>query len=162
LKLRKIIIIEIAAITIALLLALLLIFYTPYLEASSQNTSIKMFNQREYSKGTATLTRGEKVSAFFNYSLYDPVILILDLTFQTWQTPGNLTIYINGKYCSSILVSQQEQQARLEIVTLSGSDWIKSPSIDSFVFGNQVMFNSDLKTGFEGTFNYQINIRGSR
>jgi hypothetical protein len=162
LKLGKIIIIEISAITITLLLTLLLVFYTPYLDASSQNTSIKIFNQREYAKGTATLTRGEKASAFFNYTFYDPVILIVDLTFQTWQTPGNLTIYINGKYCASIFVSPQEQQARFEIVTLSGSDWIKPPSIDSFVFGNQVLFNSDVKNGFEGTFNYQINIRGSR
>ena len=154
--------IEISAIAIVVLVALLLIFYTPYLEASSQNTKIPMFNERDYAKGTATLTRGEKASAFFNYSLFDPAILIVDITFQSWQTPGNLTIYCNGKYCTSTWVSMQEPKARFEIVTFSGSDWVKSPSIDSFVFGNQVWFNSETSTGFEGTFNYQISIRGSR
>ena len=55
----------------------------------------------------------------------------------------------------------------LTTVTFSGFDLVKPPpsklGISSqFAYGNEISFLSPQENGYEGTFNYQISIRGSR
>jgi hypothetical protein len=162
LKLKKLLAIEIASAIIVLAVVLVVVEVTPYLSSSQANAQIGTFNEKVFAKGTLTLALGQSASAQFNYSTYDPAILVVDLTFQDWQVPGNLSMYCNGRLISTIYATPDNPTVRLTTISVSGWEWVKSPSIDSFTYGNEVTFVSDPADGFEGTFNYQIDIRGSR
>jgi hypothetical protein len=45
---------------------------------------------------------------------------------------------------------------------VSGLEWVQPKSIESFVFGNEITFSSVPVVGYEGSFSYEVNIRGSR
>jgi len=134
---------------------------SPYLVSSKQDGSIGLYNEREYGKGNLTLATGEIGTARFNYTIYDPAILILDLTFQSWQKPGYLTLSINGRKITSIFANPEEAHLNLNVITFSGTEWVKPSSIDAFTYGNELVFQSEAVNGFEGTFGYEIKIRGS-
>jgi hypothetical protein len=162
-KLKKLIIAETLLAVAILLVILFFVEITPYLESSRQNASIGLYNQREYGKGNATIARGQIVrAAQFNYTTSDPAILILDLTFQNWKSTGNLTFAINGRVFSSILATPENSQMSLAVITVSGEDWVETTSLNSLVFGNEITFISSRENGYEGTFDYQISVRGSR
>lgn len=160
-KFKKLLIIEVVAIVVIVSVALVLVEGVPNFVSSSQ-PSIGLYNQREFAKGTVTLGAGEIASAQFNYSSFDPAILIIDLTFQNWQTTGSLTVLCNGRNIATILASPDYPTTRLTTISVSGWDWVKPPSINSFTYGNEITFQSEPQNGFEGTFSYHISIRGSR
>jgi hypothetical protein len=162
LKLKKLFAIEIASAAIILVVVLGVVEVAPYLASASQNNQIGMYNQRKFAEGAVTLTKGQIASAQFNYSTYDPAILIVDLAFQSWQTPGRLSLYCNGRLIATIHATPANPTVRFTTISVSGWDWVKPPSINSFTYGNEVTFNSDPQNGYEGDFTYQISIRGSR
>jgi hypothetical protein len=161
-KLKKIFAVEIASVAIILVVILVVVEASPYLASANQNSQIAMYNQKEFAKGTVTLAKGQSASAQFNYTTYDPAILIVDLAFQNWQTPGSLSLYCNGRIIATINPTPDDPTVRFTTISFSGWDYVKSPSIDSFTYGNEITFVSDAQNGFEGVFNYQISIRGSR
>jgi hypothetical protein len=164
-KLKKLIIAEIVLVAVILIAAMVVIEGIPYLEAS-QNSSISMYQEKEYAKGSVTLARGETAQTGFNYSTYDPAILVLELSFQSWQNPGNLTFYCNKKPFASIIATPETSSTSLTVISLSGKDWVQtsSPSVRSPFpsgYGNEITFSSESLNGYAGTFNYRISVRGS-
>jgi hypothetical protein len=162
LKLKKLFAAEIAIVVIILVAVLVIVEVTPYLASANQNNQIGMYNQKEFAHGTLNLAKGQIASAQFNYSTYDPAILIIDMAFQDWQSSGHLSLYCNGKLIATINASPDNPTVHFSTISVSGWDWVKPPSINSFTYGNEVTFVSDPETGYEGNFDYQISIRGSR
>lgn len=161
-NLRKIVTIEITVIVVVIAIVLLVVEGTPYFVSSSSNSSIGVYNQKEFAKGTETLGAGQTASAQFNYSSFDPAILVIDLTFQNWQNPGRLSMYCNGRNIATIFATPDNPTVRLTMISTSGWDWVKPPSINSYTYGNEVSFVSETENGYAGTFSYQIDIRGSK
>ena len=161
-KLKKLLFVEIAAVAIVLVVILFFVEVSPYLASSKPNSQIGLYNQKEFARGNVTLTVGQTAGAQFNYSSYDPAILVIDLAFQNWQTPGYLSLYCNGLIIATIYASSSNPTVRFTTISVSGWDWVKPPSLNSFTYGNEVTFSSEPQNGYEGTFDYQISIRGSR
>ena len=161
-KLKKLIAVEIASAVIILVVILIMVEVSPYLASANQNNQIGMYNQKEFAKGEVTITKGQIAGAQFNYSTYDPAILIVDLAFQNWQTPGHLSLYCNGILIATINASPDNPNVHFSTISVSGWDWVKPPSINSYTYGNEITFISDPDSGYEGDFSYQISIRGSR
>jgi hypothetical protein len=162
LKLKSLFAIEIASAIIVVVVVLFVVEVNPYLLSSKSSSQIGVYNEKVYAKGNATLDLGQIVSAQFNYSTYDPAILVVDLTFQNWEVPGDLSVYCNGLLVATIHATPDNPTARLNMISVSGWDWVKPPTIDAYTYGNEVSFESDPQTGYQGTFSYQIDIRGSR
>jgi hypothetical protein len=162
LKLKRLVIAEIAA--IAVVLIVILVFeMTPYLISTENDTSVEVYSGKEYGSGSATIERGQMVRApYFNYSTFDPAILVIDMDFQTWKSPGTLVLAVNGRVFSSVVATPDETHIGLKVISVSGADWVEPFSIYSSVFGNAISFSSDKNDGYEGLFNYRITIRGSR
>jgi hypothetical protein len=169
LKLKKLIVIETSGVIVAIVLIAVFVGITPYLASSGQNGQIGVFNQREYARETVTLQSGQRASSQFNYSTYDPAILVVDLKFQNWQKPGPLSMYCNNILVATFDATPSNPNVELTAITFSGIDLVKPPSskllmssYNPFPFGNEIYFLSPEENGFEGTFSYQISIRGSR
>jgi hypothetical protein len=166
-NLKKLFVVEIAAVIVVIVLVTIFVGITPYLASSGQNGQIGVYNQRKYAEETVTLQSGQRASSRFNYTTYDPAILVVDLKFQDWQKPGYLSLYCNGILIVSFDATPNNPYVELTTVTFSGFDLVKPPPPKlgvSFVFayGNEVTILSPEKTGYEGTFTYEISIRGSR
>jgi hypothetical protein len=162
LKLKKLFVVEIASVAIVLVLIMVFVEFTPYLASASQDDSIGVYNERVFTKGTVSLALGDSAGSQFNYTTYDPAILVIDLSFQTWDNSGYLSLYCNGRQIATFLASPQNPKVRLTTISVSGWDWVKPPSTNSFTYGNEVDFTSRPEGGYMGTFDYTISIRGSR
>jgi hypothetical protein len=167
LNLKKLFAVEIAIVLTVVVVVVAFVEIVPYLSASNQNGQIGVYNQRLYAQKTATLQSGQIVSSRFNYSSYDPAILVVDMKFQNWQKSGNFSIYCNGILIDTFYASPSDPNVKSTTVTFSGYDLVKSPSaslgiIYQFEYGNEITFVSPTQNGYEGTFDYQISIRGSR
>jgi hypothetical protein len=169
LKLKKVFAIEICVAVVVLVIILLFVEVTPYLASSKPDSQIGMYKQRLFAEGNATLSAGQQVSAWFNYSSFDPPILVFDLTFQSWRTPGSLSIYCNGLRIETIDASPDNPHVVLTAIAVSGFDLVKTRADliypappNAYTFGNQIAFISNPINGYEGSFNYQISLRGSR
>jgi hypothetical protein len=162
LKLKKLFIVEIASIAIVIVLVMVFVEFTPYLASASQNDSVGMYNEKVFTKGTVTMAMGDSAGSQFNYTTYDPAILVIDLAFQSWESPGFLSLYCNGRQIATFLASPQNPTVRLTTISVSGWDWVKPPSTNTFTYGNEVDFTSRSENGYQGTFDYTISIRGSR
>jgi hypothetical protein len=166
-KLKKLIITEIALVAVILVVALIVIEGIPYLEGSQQTSSVSMYQEREYGKGNVTLARGENARTRFNYSTYDPSILVIELSFQNWQSPGNLTLLCNGKQFASFVATPEKPIMSLSVTSVSGQDWLRTylstaPSTASnSTLDNEITFSSEPLSGYAGTFDYRIAVRGS-
>ena len=162
-KLKKLIITEIALVAVILVVALIVIEGIPYLEGSQQTSSVSMYQEREYDKGNFTLARGENARTRFNYSTYDPSILVIDLSFQSWQSPGNLTLLCNGKQFASFVATPEKPTISLSVISVSGQDWLRtySSTASNSTLDNEITFSSEPLNGYAGTFNYRIAVRGS-
>ena len=163
-KLKKLIIAEIALVAVILVAAMIIIEGIPYLEASQQNSSITMYQEREYDKGSVTLAKGDTARTYFNYSTYSPAILVFEISFESWQSPGNLTFYCNYESFGSIIATPEKPGISLTMISLSGADWVQTSSLtvrSPFEYGNEITFSSESPNGYAGTFNYRIAIRGS-
>lgn len=166
-NLKKLFAVEIAIVLTVVVVVVAFVEIVPYLSASNQNGQIGVYNQRLYAQKTATLQSGQIVSSRFNYSSYDPAILVVDMKFQNWQKSGNFSIYCNGILIDTFYASPSDPNVKSTTVTFSGYDLVKSPSaslgiIYQFEYGNEITFVSPTQNGYEGTFDYQISIRGSR
>jgi len=166
-NLKKLMFVEIAVVVIATVSIAVFVGMTPYLYSSSQNGQIGVFNQREYVKETATIQQGQRLSSRFNYTTYDPAILVVDLKFQDWKKPGSLSMYCNGILITTFDATPNDPNIESTTVTFSGFDLVKPPPpklgmSSQFTYGNELSFLSPTENGYEGTFNYQISIRGSR
>lgn len=161
-NLKKLVFIEVGSVVVIVVLVLFFLAASPLLASSQQNTSIGLYSERQFGSGNVTLTRGNIVSLpRFNYTTFDPAILVLDLNFQNWANNGNLTVSINGKVLGTVFASPENAHIRLTTISFSGSDLVEPNSLYSPIFGNTISFSSKSE-GFEGTFTYQITIRGSR
>ncbi len=161
-KLKRLFALEIALAAISLAVILVVVEVIPYLASANQNSQIGMYNQREFAKGVVTLAKGQTASAQFNYSTFDPAILVVDIAFQSWRNSGRLSLYCNGILMAEMQATPDNPTMRFSTISFSGRDWVKPPSVYSFTYGNEVAFVSDPESGYEGDFSYQISIRGSR
>jgi hypothetical protein len=167
-KLGKIILVEVVFIVVVLLAVLVAIEGVPTLSSTGQGNSIGMYQEKSFSQGKITLTSGQTQSTRFNYTSYDPAILQIDLNFQTIQFPGNLTLYCNGRAFTSLIPTAQNPQVTLTAISVSGNDLVQTSTKTNiqigsiFLYGNEISFTSTPINGFEGTFSYKIDIRGSR
>ena len=160
-RFKKLLMIEVVAIIAIISIVIVFVQITPNL-VSSSTPSIGVYNQKEFARGTITLGTGEMSSARFNYSTFDPAILVIDLTFKNWQTSGALTILCNGRNIATFLAKSNNPTISITTISVSGWDWVKPPSINSYTYGNEITFQSKPQNGYAGTFSYQINVRGSR
>lgn len=163
-KLKRLMIIEIATIFIALFLVIFLVEVSPLLASSNPDSSISTYKQKLFAEGTATLTPGQRATAraltTFSYSNYDPAIIVLDILFLSWQNPGNISIYCNDRYLATIYATPEKPKMTLNVFSLSGLDWVESPTLTTSSAINRVVFASEV--GYEGSFSYSLYIRGSR
>jgi hypothetical protein len=167
LNLKKLFVAEIAIIILVIIIVAVFVEISPFLGASNQTGQIGVYNQRQYAQNTVTLGQGQSASSRFNYTTYDPAILVVDLAFKNWQTPGTLSLYCNGILIDTFEASPSNPSVESTTVTFSGFDLVKPPpsklAISSvFAYGNEISFVSPQNNGYEGTFSYQVNIRGSR
>jgi hypothetical protein len=162
LKLGKLIVAEAFLVVVVIVVVLGVIEFMPSLNSPSQNAPIGVYHQREYGRGNATLALGEVARTQFNYTTFDPAILVLDLDFHSWKKPGVLELACNGRVFASVFASSENPRLRLNVITVSGLEWVQPKSIESFVFGNEITFSSVPVVGYEGSFSYEVNIRGSR
>jgi len=165
-KLKKLIIAEIVLVAVILIVVLVIIEGIPYLEGSQQSSSVSMYQEREYNRGSVSLARGENARARFNYSTYDPSILVIELSFQSWQSPGNLTLLCNGKQFASFFATPEKPTMSLSVISVSGQDWLRTysstaPKASNSTLDNEITFSSKPTSGYAGTFNYKIAVRGS-
>jgi hypothetical protein len=162
LNLRKLLIVEIVMVVVGVIAVLILVEVSPYLISATPNSQINVYSQKEFANTTLTLERGDSGSVRFNYTTYDPAILILDLEFEKWTSVGDLSVFINGDPITTINAPPGNTQLDLTVLSFSGRDWVKSPSINTYTYGNEITFISDLTRGYAGTLNCKISIRGSR
>jgi hypothetical protein len=167
LNLKKLFVAEIAIVVVAIVVVTVFVEISPFLSASNQMGQIGVYNQREYAQETVTLGRGQRASSMFNYTTYDPAILVVDLTFKDWQKSGTLSLYCNGILIDTFEATPSNPSVESTTVTFSGFDLVKPPAsrlaVSSiFAYGNEISFLSPQENGYEGTFSYQVNIRGSR
>jgi hypothetical protein len=165
LKLKRIFLVEITSMLIILIAVLFLVEVSPYLIATKPNASIGMFQEKQIASNLVSLTKGQSASTQFNYTSFDPSIMVIVISFQNFVTPGVLTVNCNGKRVTTINVSSQRPEVRLNVLTVSGTDWLETSAgiaYSAFTYGNEITFTSNFRTGYEGTFSYQIKIRGSR
>jgi hypothetical protein len=166
-NLKKLFVFEIVGVVVAIILITVFVGITPYLSSSGGTGQIGVFNQREYVSETVTLQQGQRASSRFNYTTYDPAILVVDLKFQDWQKSGSLSMYCNGILVTTFNATPSDPDIESTTVTFSGFDLVKPPPPKigmsfQFTYGNEISFSSPLENGYEGTFNYQLSIRGSR
>jgi hypothetical protein len=162
LKLKHLLALEIVAIALVTIAITLVIEISPYLISSKQSDSIDVYSQKLFASGVATLSMGENLSSQFNYSTYDPAILSVDISFQNWEKQGYLLAYCNGRLMAKIEATPANVDVHLTTISVSGSDWVKTPPLNSTAYLNKVTFSSPSGEGYTGTFSYQISIRGSR
>ena len=159
-KLKTIVTFEVLSFAAVLLTVMATLGLVPSLQPSKQNTSIGLYSTISFPKNTIKLASGGSVNMPFKYSSYDPAIIILELSFQTCEEPGYLIIYCNYRRVASIFVSPETPPLILNLISVSGSDWVERPSA---MFGrNELLFESESQNGYAGNLTYQITLRGSR
>jgi hypothetical protein len=162
LKLSKLFVAELAAIVIVVVVVVVFVEVNPALAAGNQTAPIGAFNQKLYSQNSVRISRGEEFTTSFDYSSYEPAILVVDVTFSDAQTQGALDVTCNGRYIGSVYGQSNNARASVCAISFSGTDWVKPPSAYSNAYTNQIIFSSDYNRGFEGVFNYQVSLKGSR
>jgi hypothetical protein len=145
----------------------MIVQFIPYLASSSSGDKIAVFSQKDYAQNTVSLHSGEKTSCRFYYPSFDPAILIVDLTFHSWQTQGYLSLYCNNVPVVTIVANSQNPEVQLTTVTFSGYELVEpqnqmSFQLNNYLYANEILFASTTQNGFEGIFSYRISVRGSR
>lgn len=158
-KLRKLILVEVTLVTAVVISLVALIEVTSYL-SSSQNDSVGLYIEKEFAEGNVSVVPRETAIVRFNYTSYEPAILVLELTFRSWESPGYLIVRCNNKQLRPILADPAKPNITLHVVSVSGVEWVEPMSS---MFGmNEVTFQSAVENGFEGNLGYRIKLRGSR
>jgi hypothetical protein len=154
-KMQRLLIIEVVTLISIGALAINFVSVNPILESNS-GASLGLFDEKKYSEGTVTLERGGEAVDLFRYPSYEPAILTLNIEYLSVQKSGYLTILCNGRSAGRILATPGSESIQLTLVTTSGVEWVKANSL------NAVVFKSGADDGYEGTFSYEISLRGSR
>jgi hypothetical protein len=160
-KLGKLFFVEISILAMVLVALIAIIQVIPEFESSKQSATIGMYNQDEIASGNVTLTTGYRDVVLFNQSSYEPVVMELTLEFQSWETEGNLKLECNGREIASVRATSQNPKLTFTMITFANAEWVKPPSLNSDVYPNVVSFLSEEGGGYEGSFSYKINLRGS-
>jgi len=106
------------------------------------------------------LTSGGFAIIPFEYSSYDPAIIVLEVAVLNCENPGNFTLYCNYRNIASAWANSETPPLTLNLISVAGSDWIEPRSA---MFGlNELLFESNAQNGYSGKLSYQITIRGSR
>ena len=159
-RLSKIVFFEVVFSVAILLSVMVALDMIPFLQPSNQVNSIGLYSSIYYPEKTVTLESGDFKIAPFSFSSYDPAIIILKLSFQNSEEQGYLTVYCNYRSIASIFVRSDTPPVFLNLISVSGGDWVEPPSAMSGM--NELLFESKSENGFTGTFSYQITLRGSR
>jgi len=159
-KLRRLVFLEVIFFVAVLISLVIILQIIPFLQPSKENTSIGLYNTKFYPKTPITITSGSSITLPFEYSSYDPAIIILELSFQTCDEPGYLKVYCNYRNIASIFVSTEAPPVVINLISVSGSDWVEPPT--AMLGRNELLFESEPPNGYTGSFTYQITLRGSR
>jgi hypothetical protein len=162
LKLGKLFLIEIAVVLVVLIVVVSVVAVTPALSGKKNTLPIGAYNQKLFVEDTIPIAKGQAFSERFDYFSYEPAILVIDLTFSGVVSDGTLGLQCNGRSIGIVNASSTSRQSEISVFTFSGTEWVKGPSTYSDAFTNQIIFYSSPSEGFEGTFNVQISIKGSR
>jgi hypothetical protein len=162
LKLSKLFLGEVAIVLVVLIVIVVFVEGNSSLATSTQSAPIGAYNQKTYAQDIITIAKGEAYSSVFDYSSYEPAILKIDLTVTGTVSAGYLDLTCNGRYVGSVYVSADTHHALISAISITGAEWVKPPSAYSNAFSNEVAFASNAEDGFEGTFSFQINLKGSR
>ena len=160
-KFKKIITAEIIIFIMVVVVALFIVELNPSLISSKKSESIPMYSEELVATQNMSLVSGQTQYAQFNYSTYEPVVLVLNVQFQNWQSSGYLTFTCNGRNAVTVFATPRNPQIKLEIVTFANSEWVKPPSKYADTFTNSVQFTSSSENGFEGYLICQIFLRGT-
>jgi hypothetical protein len=158
-QLKKLIFLEGLILIVILCIAIGFFWLIPSLQSSNQN-SIPIYGQVIYPQNILTVEDGASIRRTFNYSTYDPSIIVITLTPESCTRQGYLDIYCNYRLVSSTLLTLQNKSVTLNMFSTSGFDWVEKPSSMGGV--NELLFESAPKEGYTGTLAYQITLRGSR
>ncbi len=161
-KLKGIFALEIAILLIVVVFVLVFVQVTPYLASSKPLSKIDMYSQKTFVQGNVTLDAGQSFGAKFNYTSFDPVILVVDMSFKNWDKPGTLSLSFNGRRVGTFVATPNNPFVSFTVFSLSGKDWTNPPVVGSYTYGNEFTFSSPSAKGYMGSFSYQISIRGSR
>lgn len=154
---------------VALVAGMYIILINPYLESSKQDKLLRLFDEQSFPEQTTAVEQGQMICGVFNYSGYEPPILVIDMTFQDCKTSGFITIYLNGRWVTSIYVTPENKRISPTAVSCAGMDWVEPRESTAVYFlsepedgFNVVYFISEPEDGYEGTFSYRFRLRGSQ
>ncbi len=160
-KLGKLFAAELAVVLVALIVVVVVVEVNPALAGSEQSQNIGAFKEKLYVQDTVSIAKGESWGTSFEYSSYEPAILLMYVSFTDVQAPGYLGVTCNGRYVGRVY-GNEKSHTSLSAISMAGAEWVKPPSAYSEAFTNQIIFSSDADKGFAGTFSYQISLKGSR
>jgi hypothetical protein len=159
-KLKRLFAIEIALIIGILACALAFLLLTPNLGSSQLYGSMDAFTQRSDPIHYISIIKDQPGIVRFNYTSYDPSIIVLDLYVDSIDHPGDFDVFCNYKHVAKVSMTPETEKVTLNLVSFSGLDWVE-PMTSMFGL-NDLVFESSDPNGFIGTIAYQITFRGSR
>ena len=159
-KLKGLFLIEIVVLVGIALFSIIYFWSAPYLGSSDQYQSIPAYSQKSEPIRYLSLDKGSLAIVRFNYTSYDPSIIVLDLSFDSIIQPGKFEIFCNYKLVTTVNVKPETPRVSLNLVSFSGLDWVEPMTA---MFGiNDLVFESNELDGYVGSLSYQITFRGSR
>jgi len=159
-KLKGLFVLEIGIIVIIIVSAIAFLLLMPSLGSSQLYESMDSYSQKTTPIHYISIIRDQPGIVRFNYSSYDPSIIVLDLYFESVDTPGDFDIFCNYRHAATVSVTPETKKTTLNLVSFSGLDWVE-PMTSMFGL-NDLIFESKDTNGFLGTISYQITFRGSR
>lgn len=159
-KLKGLFILEIAIIIGIVASAMTFLWLTPDLGSSQQYESLDSYTQKTTPIRYISIIKDQPALVRFNYTSYDPSIIVLDLYFDSIDKPGDFDIFCNYKHAATVSVTQESKKLTLNLVSFSGLDWVEP--LTSMFGLNDLVFESNGPNAFLGTISYQITFRGSR
>ena len=157
-KLKRLIVAESLVLLVILVAVVFSFQLIPGLQP--QQNQIGMYKQISYNENSLTIARDQWITKTFNYTNFDPAIILLQVDLKECREIGYLNIYCNYRKIVSLYLMPQNGSATFCLFSCSGFDWIEPLSDMSGL--NDLLFESPIIGGFEGSFTYQLSFRGSR
>jgi len=159
-KLKGLFLIEIVVLLGIAIFFISYFWFNPYLGSSEEYQSIPVYSQKSEPIRYLSLDQGSTAVLRFNYTSYDPSVIVLDLSIDSIEHPGKFDIFCNYKLVTTVNVTPETQRMTINLVSFSGLDWVEPMTA---MFGlNDLVFESNEVGGYVGTLSYQITFRGSR
>ena len=159
-KLRGLFVIEIGIIVAIIVSAVAFLLLLPGLGSSQQYESMDSYSQKTTPMKYISIINDQPGLVRFNYTSYDPSIIVLDLYFDSIEKPGDFDVFCNYRHVATVSVTPETKKTTLNLVSFSGLDWVE-PMTSMFGL-NDLVFESKDSNGFLGAISYQISFRGSR